>query len=456
MENRGSRVNKKRRGFVTITLSMIILFWGTVDVQASSEKIEELEKQQKDFEKQSDTLDFEIQSRDQQKQVMENEKAQLEIDVVETQKRIDELVLTIDEQEKELDRLNAEIEQLEKKIQDVQSQIEIRSQQLTSQARSMQIKGNPGNVIGILLSSESLSDFIARVGVITQLVSANQTILQDQMDDQLFLEESEKKIAVEKEEIEKVKEQINLDVNSLVHQRDTLDSKIMQLAEKLKVTDVERSSLVSEQLLIVERTSLLDSEIQQEQQRMVEEENRKAEQERVAEQKKIEEQNRIAERERTDKQESAGESKEETALVSTSSSDSSILDQSNSAWVVPAQGRVSSPYGWRTHPIYKTRNFHTGIDIAGSGPIISARSGKVVTVSYSNSLGYYVEIDHGDGYKTVYSHMQSNLMVSVGETVSQGQQIGVMGTTGDSTGVHLDFKIYKNGTTVDPAPYIGL
>ena len=76
--------------------------------------------------------------------------------------------------------------------------------------------------------------------------------------------------------------------------------------------------------------------------------------------------------------------------------------------------------------------------------------------SYNNGLGYFVKIDHGDGFASVYSHMQPNLSVSVGQQVSQGQQIGIMGTTGTSTGVHLDFQILKNGVNVNPAPYIGL
>lgn len=456
MQNRGSRVNKKRMTFITTALLMTITFWGTLDVQASSEKIEELEKQQEEFENQSDKLDAEIETREKQMQMIENEKAELEVDVVEMQRKIDELVINIDKQEKELERLDAEIEQLEKEIQQVKSQIESRSQKLISQARSMQIQGNPGNIMGIFMSSESLSDLIARIGVITQLVSANQTILQDQIDDQNSLEESEKKIAMEKEEIERVKVQINLDVSNLVDKRDTLDNKIMQLAQKIELTDEERSSFINEQSLIVERTSLLNSEIQAEQQRIVEEENRKAEEKKVAEQKKIEEQKRIAEQERAEKEKSATELKEEIPLVSTSSSDSSISDQSNSTWIVPAQGRVTSPFGYRIHPIYGDRRLHTGIDIVGSGPILAARAGTITAASYNSSLGYFVRIDHGDGYSSVYSHMQPNLMVSIGTTVSQGQQIGVMGTTGDSTGVHLDFKIYKNGTTVDPAPYIGL
>lgn len=138
-------------------------------------------------------------------------------------------------------------------------------------------------------------------------------------------------------------------------------------------------------------------------------------------------------------------------LSSPPSSDSSGTD-----WIRPAEGVVTSPFGYRIHPIYGDRRLHTGIDIAGSGAILAARSGTVISASYNNGLGYFVRIDHGDGYESVYGHMTPNLLVSIGDSVSQGQRIGTMGTTGTSTGVHLDFQIIQNGTPIDPAPYIGL
>lgn len=125
-------------------------------------------------------------------------------------------------------------------------------------------------------------------------------------------------------------------------------------------------------------------------------------------------------------------------------------------WIRPAEGVVTSPFGYRIHPIYGDRRLHTGIDIAGSGPIHASRSGTITAASYNSSLGYFVRIGHGDGYESIYAHMRPNMPVSIGETVSQGQRIGTMGSTGDSTGVHLDFKIIKDGDYLDPAPYIGL
>lgn len=129
---------------------------------------------------------------------------------------------------------------------------------------------------------------------------------------------------------------------------------------------------------------------------------------------------------------------------------------SSSQFVKPASGYVSSGYGVRIHPVTGTRTQHNGIDIAGSGAIIAAASGTVSISSYSSSYGYYIKINHGNGFETLYAHLQPNLLVSAGQSVQQGQRIGTMGTTGVSTGVHLHFEVRVNGRFTNPAAYIGL
>ncbi len=112
---------------------------------------------------------------------------------------------------------------------------------------------------------------------------------------------------------------------------------------------------------------------------------------------------------------------------------------------------VSSKWGYRIHPIFGTQKFHAGIDIAvGSGePIYAAASGTIVTAVYSSSYGNYVMIDHGNGYYTLYAHM-TQYIVSNGQSVSQGDVIGYVGSTGWSTGPHLHFEVRVNGSTIDP------
>jgi LysM repeat protein len=128
------------------------------------------------------------------------------------------------------------------------------------------------------------------------------------------------------------------------------------------------------------------------------------------------------------------------------------------AFIKPANGYISSPFGNRTDPFTGAVDFHRGLDIAGSGAISAAQSGTVEVAAYHYSYGNYVVINHGTingvTVKTLYAHMQSGLLVKPGQTVSKGQQIGVMGTTGNSTGVHLHFEVQENGSVVNPLNYI--
>jgi murein DD-endopeptidase MepM/ murein hydrolase activator NlpD len=133
-------------------------------------------------------------------------------------------------------------------------------------------------------------------------------------------------------------------------------------------------------------------------------------------------------------------------------------DKDGIAWVVPCSyKRVSSSFGWRTHPVHGDRRFHTGVDFATGCPnkIYASRSGVVTISQYSSSAGWYVTIDHLDGYQSTYMHMCKRPDVKVGQVVAAGQVLGCIGTTGTSTGNHLHFGIYKNGNPVNPMDYVG-
>ena len=121
----------------------------------------------------------------------------------------------------------------------------------------------------------------------------------------------------------------------------------------------------------------------------------------------------------------------------------------------PTAGPIVSGFGYRTHPVYGTTRFHSGVDIDGAcgQPIWAAESGEVISAGSNGGYGNVTVIDHGDGLSTLYAH-QSSIGVGVGTQVSRGHQIGSVGTTGLSTGCHLHFEVRINGEPVDPVPYL--
>jgi murein DD-endopeptidase MepM/ murein hydrolase activator NlpD len=121
----------------------------------------------------------------------------------------------------------------------------------------------------------------------------------------------------------------------------------------------------------------------------------------------------------------------------------------------PVRGRITSSYGYRRSPFNGARSFHSGLDIAAvrGTPIRAAMSGRVSSVGYDNTFGNFVVITHQAGYRTLYGHMDS-YNVRSGAYVNAGDQIGEVGSTGQSTGPHVHFTVYKNGATTNPRKLI--
>lgn len=122
---------------------------------------------------------------------------------------------------------------------------------------------------------------------------------------------------------------------------------------------------------------------------------------------------------------------------------------------MPAIGKETSPFGWRIHPVTGIRSLHEGLDLANQEgtPILAAKSGIVTFAGFNEISGNNILIRHYDGQETAYYHM-FRLKAKRGDYVRQGQVIGLMGTTGRSTGNHLHFELRVNGHKVDAAPYI--
>ena len=121
----------------------------------------------------------------------------------------------------------------------------------------------------------------------------------------------------------------------------------------------------------------------------------------------------------------------------------------------PVSGEITSPYGYRVHPIWGTTIYHSGIDIGvdEGTPVHAADSGVIVWAGWMGGYGYAVVIDHGNGLSTLYGH-NSELAVDEGQSVSKGQVVAYAGSTGNSTGPHVHFEVRENGDPVDPMGYL--
>jgi len=130
---------------------------------------------------------------------------------------------------------------------------------------------------------------------------------------------------------------------------------------------------------------------------------------------------------------------------------------SSSGWTRPSGGDVSSGFGMRVNPVTKRYILHGGTDLAGgcNSPIVAAAAGTVTYAGWMGGYGNFVTIDHGNGVQTAYGHQPNNgIVVRIGQHVDAGQQIGHIGSTGNSTGCHLHFETRVNGVQSDPQPFM--
>lgn len=419
-----------------------------------AESVQELEKQKQELESKSNDLNSKIKKQEDTLNNLESQKADLEGDVKQLQTKIDEVVLKLHEQEKKLADSKVKIEKLQKEIEALKELIAQREEKLENQARVVQTDARSSNMVEMIISSESLSDLIGRVGIISQLVTANKDIVMEQQNDQKKLEANEKKAEEEKVAIESLKSEIEVAKNNLVTQKAEMDDKIIQLAAQYDMTESEKNSFVNEQQVIATQTSVLSKELQQERQRIVEEEQARQAAAKEASEKAAQQAAKEAEQAEQAEQSQVASNETKTA---NKAADVSPTTSNSSGFIRPSNGVTTSPFGYRIHPITGEHKLHGGIDFGGSGPIVAAQSGTVEIAGYDSGWGNYVKINHGNGVETLYAHMVSgSLAVAPGQKVSQGQHLGTMGMTGSATGIHLHFEVYVNGTRVDPASYLGM
>lgn len=272
----------------------------------------------------------------------------------------------------------------------------------------------------VLLNSDSFSDMLSNMEIVSQIMEYDKNVVTE--------------VQQMRDSIEQMKEKLESDHKQQKEHKDSLEAGKHELeADKAKLkTMMEQveSNMDSARKLAAQ----MDAEREQINAEIAELSRREAE----------------AARKR------AQEEKRKAAQQNSSSSHTAVFSGGSMRWPCPNYSYISSEFGARVHPITgEWQSGHKGIDIAsGKGnPILAAKSGTVVKSYLSSSYGNYVVVSHGGGLMTAYAHM-SKRMVSVGDTVSAGQQIGTVGSTGNSTGNHLHFEVYVDGAVVNPMDYV--
>ncbi|PTQ84368.1 septal ring factor EnvC (AmiA/AmiB activator) [Trichococcus patagoniensis] len=411
---------------------------------AQAATLEELQQQKDALQLETNTIQSQIEEKSNSLNTLESEKSNLETKVNELQSQLDELMNRLAAQEQKLADIESKILELQAEIEALQVVIDQRTEKLNTQARYIQTDAGVTNIASMLLSSENFSDLVGKITVVSKIVTANKDIVEQQEADQQKVEDS--KVAVEEEKLaaEALRQDILISKNNVVAQKAEIDVQIAQVIENYELTEAEKNGLESTRADLAAQTETISNDMAAEQARITAEAIAAAEAEAAA----------IAAAEAA----AAAAANNLTASVATTTTTTSYSVNS-SGFLRPASGYISSPFGNRVSPFGGSIEFHRGVDIAGSGAISAAQSGTVETATYHASYGYYVVINHGTingvNVKTLYAHMQPGLLVAPGQTVSQGQQVGVMGTTGSSTGVHLHFEVQENGAVVNPVNYIG-
>ncbi|MGY0402470.1 peptidoglycan DD-metalloendopeptidase family protein [Carnobacterium jeotgali] len=456
----------RKRLLAGVFVAALMINSSYLPLTVNAETTEELEQKRQTLETQSNQINKDIQEKENQLGSLEIEKETFTEETKQLQLKIDEFILKLQKEEKNLEESKVKIKKLQTEINSLKELILQREKKLKSQARAVQTDGNVSNLVDVVFSSGTFTDLVGRIGIVNQLVTANKEIVIVQENDKKLLEKNEKKAEEEKLAIETLKSGIEINKSNLVAQKSELDDKITKVAAAYDMTALEKTAFVKEQQAVATQTSMLSGELEEKREKIIEEEKTKqAAAQKAAAQKAAEDSAGEIMSEEFE-EESIVVNKQDSSISSTNSSlagsenpssNEIPLEASNSDFILPSNGYTTSPFGYRIHPITGERKLHGGIDFAGGGQIVAAKSGTVLVAGYHSSWGYYVKIDHGNGFQTLYAHMKAgSLLVSPGQLVSQGQQIGTMGTTGASTGVHLHFEVYDNNTRVDPAPYLAL
>ena len=295
--------------------------------------------------------------------------------------------------EKEIEQLSTRIDITSIELNEAEENLESKQETFNSRLRVMYKTGDVG-YLEILLASADVKDFLARRDMIK---------------------------AIADHDVELIK--------YMKEQRQIIETKKVELQSQMKSVEVSKTKLESRKNDLVKATREKESLIS-----------------------RLNEDAKAAEKE-YDKLNDYAKEIESSIVKLTKNSEP--YSGGTMSWPVPGHSRISSPYGYRIHPIFKTKKLHTGIDIpAPTGKsVVAGSAGKVIYVGTLGGYGKTVMIDHGGSIVTLYAH-NSALTVSEGQNVKKGETIAKIGSTGYSTGPHSHFEVRKNGAYIDPLPWV--
>ncbi len=357
----------------------------------AAKSVSELKNQLAESQKEAQKLKEEIKSKeaDKDKATAKMNELDAEIDVL--QGGIDSIQAVIDEKQQEIDVANARIDQLNIDIDETKEKLKDRMKVMYEYGATSYLE--------IIMESKGFSDFFTRIAAIQAIVEHDNAVMD--------------KYAEQINEIETAKQLVETEKNEQVEAKGLLTKQ----QDSLEAVRNEKSKLIAE--LNKDIAALEAAEKQKE------------------------------------KDAQALEAEIDRALSSSKSSNVVYKGNGKFAWPSASSTRVTSEFGYRNHPIFKTKKLHRGMDIgaAAGTDVLAGEAGVVLTSGYNSSYGYYITINHGSGYVTLYAH-NSKLLVKSGDKVTRGQVIAKCGSTGNSTGPHIHFEVRVNGNFVNPRNYL--
>lgn len=403
-----------------VSTALIVMVHAASSSEIKS-KLADLRAKQAEIQKQSDELEKSIAENKDQTKTLVSQKAEIDQEMEMSRQKIE--------------NLNEQIQQLNQLIAEKQTELEASvakeealQKQYKARLRSMEETGSV-SYWSILFRASSFSDLLDRVDMIREIAESDQLMLKQ-------LSAATQAVETERADLEQQKLDLQQTETDLAVEQAELETKRAKADTLITQMQAEYASL-SDEFLAAEADEAA-----------VREQIKKAETDYF---------NALAKEQAAAAAAAAAANKPSSGSNSSSSSSSGGASSGGFAFPLAYSTGVTCAYGPRVHPINGNKSFHYGVDLAAgmNTEIYATKSGTVTGATYGEANGYYVTINHGDGYSSIYAHM-TNYVVSAGDSVKQGQLIGYVGTTGWSTGPHLHFEILYNGSNVNPMNYISL